>query len=47
VAFSALDAARLGYGVTVRQDLCRAIDLGGSLAAQQAAMQAAGINFAS
>lgn len=43
VAFSALDAARLGYGVTVRQDLCRAIDLDGSLAAQVAAMQAAGV----
>ena len=45
VAFSALDAARLGYPVTVRQDLCRAIDLDGSLAAQVAAMQAAGVSL--
>jgi nicotinamidase/pyrazinamidase len=42
VAFSALDAAR-GFQVTVLQGACRAIDLGGSLAAQQAAMRAAGV----
>jgi nicotinamidase/pyrazinamidase len=42
VAFSALDAAK-GFEVTVLQGACRAIDLGGSLAAQQAAMQAAGV----
>src|SRR5437660_11724247 len=30
VAYSALDAARLGFGVTVAMDACRAIDLGGS-----------------
>ena len=46
VAYSALDAARLGFAVTVDQDLCRAIDLGGSLAAQQAAMRAAGVRLA-
>ena len=43
VGFSALDAARLGYGVTVRLDLCRAIDLGGSLAQMRAAMTDAGV----
>ena len=31
VQYSALDAVRLGYDVTVREDLCRAIDLEGSL----------------
>ncbi len=44
VQFSALDAARLGFKVTVREDLCRAIDLDGSLAAAQNAMDAAGIS---
>jgi nicotinamidase/pyrazinamidase len=43
VAYSALDAARLGYGVTVQMDLCRAIDLNGSLADMQGAMRAAGV----
>ena len=43
VAYSALDAARLGFGVTVLMQACRAIDLGGSLALQQAAMRAAGV----
>ena len=33
VNFSAVDAARLGFDVTVRTELCRAIDLDGSLAA--------------
>jgi len=45
VAFSALDAARLGFKVSVRIDLCRAIDLGGSLDRQKAAMAAAGIQL--
>lgn len=45
VAYSALDAARLGFRVTVRGDLCRAIDLNGSLAAAQAEMQAAGVQL--
>ena len=31
VAYSALDAAKKGFDVTVRLDACRAIDLGGSL----------------
>ena len=43
VAYSALDAARMGLEVTVLEGACRAIDLGGSLAAQQAAMRAAGV----
>ncbi|WP_299826107.1 bifunctional nicotinamidase/pyrazinamidase [uncultured Roseobacter sp.] len=43
VNFSAVDAAKLGFGVTVRTDLCRAIDLDGSLAAAQDGMRAAGV----
>jgi len=46
VAYSAIDAARLGFAVTVRTDLCRAIDLGGSLAAMTAEMTAAGVTIA-
>ena len=46
VHFSAVDAARLGFDVTVRMDLCRAIDLDGSLAAAQSAMKAAGVTLA-
>lgn len=45
VAYSALDAALLGYHVTVRMDLCRAIDLDGSLAAMRARMAEAGIRL--
>jgi len=43
VAFSALDAAALGYQVSVVMPACRAIDLHGSLAGQISAMQDAGI----
>lgn len=43
VNYSAVDAARLGFGVTVREDLCRAIDLDGSLAAAKAAWATAGV----
>ncbi|WP_299968613.1 bifunctional nicotinamidase/pyrazinamidase [uncultured Roseobacter sp.] len=43
VNYSAVDAARLGFDVTVRRDLCRAIDLAGSLAAALDGMQTAGI----
>ena len=43
VAFSALDAAALGYQVSVVLPACRAIDLQGSLAARITAMQDAGI----
>lgn len=46
VNFSALDAARLGYGVTVNLGLCRAIDLDGSLDAATSAMQDAGVILA-
>ena len=45
VAYSALDAARRGLAVTVLTGACRAIDLGGSLAAQLTAMRAAGVNL--
>lgn len=43
VQFSALDARKLGYDVTVLQSACRAIDLDGSLAAALAAMSDAGV----
>ncbi|MCU0912108.1 MAG: bifunctional nicotinamidase/pyrazinamidase [Rhodobacteraceae bacterium] len=46
VSYSALDAARLGFEVTVVEDLCRAIDLDGSLAAARSAWAAAGIRVA-
>jgi nicotinamidase/pyrazinamidase len=45
VAFSAQDAARLGFDVTVRMDLCRAIDLNGSLATATDTMRAAGVTL--
>ena len=44
VQFSALDAARLGFKVNVREDLCRAIDMDGSLKAAQNTMDEAGIS---
>lgn len=43
VNFSAQDAAKLGFSVTVRNDLCRAIDLDGSLAAAMQAMGDLGV----
>ncbi len=43
VAYSALDAARLGFSVTVATEACRAIDLGGTLAVMKAEMQKAGV----
>jgi nicotinamidase/pyrazinamidase len=46
VGFSALDAAALGFDVTVRMDLCRAIDLDGSLAGMVEKMNAAGVVLA-
>jgi nicotinamidase/pyrazinamidase len=46
VAWSALDAARLGFAVEVRLEACRAIDLEGSLARALADMRAAGIVLA-
>lgn len=45
VNFSAVDAAALGFGVTVRQDLCRAIDMDGSLAAAVEGMRGAGVTL--
>jgi nicotinamidase/pyrazinamidase len=45
VAYSALDAARLGFAVTVRTGLCRAIDLAGSLARMTDWMRAAGVSL--
>jgi nicotinamidase/pyrazinamidase len=46
VAYSALDAARLGYKVELRESLCRAIDLDGSLKAAKAGMLEAGVTIA-
>lgn len=46
VAYSALDAARLGFGATVLMGACRAIDLNGSLAGAKAQMAAAGVVLA-
>lgn len=46
VNFSAVDAAKLGFGVTVRQDMCRAIDLDGSLDAALSGMRDAGVQIA-
>ena len=43
VRFSAVDAARLGFDVTVIQDACRAIDLDGSLAAAMKDMEEHGV----
>jgi nicotinamidase/pyrazinamidase len=45
VAFSALDAARLGFSVTVLEGASRAIDLNGSLAEARAKMRAAGVRL--
>jgi nicotinamidase/pyrazinamidase len=46
VAYSALDAAGLGYSVTVLQGACRAIDLNGSLAEALTKTRAAGVHWA-
>lgn len=46
VAYSAIDAAKKGFKVTVRMDACRAIDLGGSLATMTAKMKDAGVTLA-
>ena len=43
VNYSAVDAAKLGYAVTVRTDLCRGIDLDGSMPAALAGMADAGV----
>ena len=46
VAYSALDAVREGFTVTVAMDACRAIDLGGSLAVMTQRMKASGVKLA-
>ncbi|MEM9786041.1 MAG: bifunctional nicotinamidase/pyrazinamidase [Pseudomonadota bacterium] len=46
VNYSAVDAAKLGFDVTVKTALCRAIDFDGSLAAAKAGMQEAGVTLA-
>lgn len=43
VRWSAVDAAGLGFDVSVMQDLCRAIDLDGSLSAARQEMADAGV----
>jgi nicotinamidase/pyrazinamidase len=43
VAYSCLDAAGLGYQVTLLEGACRAIDLSGSLAAARQMTRAAGV----
>ena len=43
VSYSAVDAARLGFGVTVLAEACRAIDLNGSLAVAKRACIDAGV----
>jgi len=45
VAYSAVDAARLGFDVTVLEGACRAIDLDGSLARARADMRTAGVRL--
>lgn len=45
VAFSALDARRLGFAVTVIEDACRGIDLNGSVAAMRGRMAEAGVEM--
>jgi len=46
VAYSAIDAVRLGFDVTVRLDACRAIDLGGSLETMLGRMREDGVVLA-
>ena len=45
VAYSAIDAAKLGFDVRVDLELCRAIDFAGSLDAALGDMRAAGVTF--
>ena len=45
VAYSALDAVKLGFKVRVVEDASRAIDLDGSLAAQMKEMRGAGVTI--
>ena len=45
VAWSAIDAAKLGFTARVIEDATRAIDLNGSRAAAREAMRAAGVTL--
>lgn len=45
VHFSAVDGAKLGYAVTVQNELCRGIDFDGSMQAATTAMEAAGVTL--
>lgn len=45
VAYSAVDAAKLGFNVTVWEDACRAIDLDGSLAVARDGMAGNGVTL--
>lgn len=45
VNYSAVDAAKLGFDVVVREDLCRAIDMDGSLEAARGGMTGAGVTL--
>jgi nicotinamidase/pyrazinamidase len=45
VNYSAVDAAQLGFKVRVQTDLCRAIDLNGSLTEAEQAMRGAGVSL--
>ena len=45
VAYSAIDGAKLGFGVTVLEPACRAIDLDGSLQVARDNMRAAGVSL--
>jgi nicotinamidase/pyrazinamidase len=47
VAYSALDAARLGFAVVLLDDACRGIDLDGSIARAMDDMRQAGVAIAS
>ncbi len=46
VGFSALDARKLGFEVTVLESACRAIDIGGSLAAMKRSWVQSGVKLA-
>lgn len=45
VNYSAVDAAKLGFNVSVNLNLCRAIDFDGSLTAATSGMQDAGVSL--
>lgn len=45
VAYSAIDAAQLGFATLVVDNACAAIDLDGSRATQESAMRAAGVDI--